>query len=120
MQLVHHKAIGATHYHFPSLHLGFLSTIRTWIRKNEPVWEYYRLSIAATGIFIQVTIAAFMIAVLGAAGAPALIFTTGIFFAFASNAIASAQAPMRWVIFAFLASILVNLSLGVYYLIQLL
>jgi hypothetical protein len=41
-----------------------ISRITTWIRNQESTWEYNRLGIAATGIFIQVTFAGVMMAIL--------------------------------------------------------
>lgn len=90
-------------------------SIKSWINTHEPAWEYNRLGIAAVGIFIQVTFAAGMILVLGATGASPFLYCTGIFFAFLADSLAFAQAPMRWVLGAFLASSVVNLSLMLYY-----
>jgi len=90
-------------------------SLKRWITAREPVWEYNRLGIAATGIFIQVTFAAGMILILGATGASPFLYGTGIFLAFIADSLAFAQAPMRWVLGTFLASIIVNLSLMLYY-----
>lgn len=92
-----------------------IQRLKSWIAAQEPVWEYNRLGIAATGIFIQVTFAAGMILILGATGASPFLYGTGIFLAFVADSLAFAQAPMRWVLGTFLASIIVNLSLMLYY-----
>ncbi len=108
--------------HFPQIiHKSFvLKSIENWIDRQQPVWESNRLGISAVGIFIQSTVAAVMIALLGIAGAPALVFTTGIFFSFLANSLAFAQSPMKIVIGMFLVSMLVNASLTIYYVVQLL
>jgi hypothetical protein len=95
-----------------------LQVFKTWLNGKEPLWEENRLGISATGVFIQVTFAGAMILILGAAGAPPLAYGLGIFFAFLADSLAFAQAPMRWVLGTFLASIVVNLALTVFYLLQ--
>lgn len=95
-----------------------LKSIGNWIERQEPIWETNRLGISAVGIFIQVTVAAVMIALLGMAGAHAVVFTTGILFSFLANTFSLAQSPMKLVIGMFLASILVNASLTIYYVAQ--
>lgn len=104
-----------TLFHRPIYSPALIQSIKKWITTREPVWEYNRLGIAATGIFIQVTFAAGMILVLGATGASPFLYGIGIFFAFIADSLAFAQAPMRWVLGTFLASIIVNLSLMLYY-----
>ncbi|CAN5620750.1 hypothetical protein BH11BAC3_BH11BAC3_01870 [soil metagenome] len=94
---------------------SFLTTIKTWIKEQEPLWEYNRLGIAATGIFIQVTFAAAMISILALANASPWIYGIGILFAFMANSIAFAQSPMRWVLAIFVVSILLNFSLALLY-----
>lgn len=97
-----------------------ITTIDKWIQKQEPVWEYNRLGIAATGIFIQVTFAAAMIAILGLAGGSMWIASVGILFAFLANSFAFGQAPMRWLLGFFLLSTIINTTIAIYYGIQLL
>ena len=92
-----------------------LTTIKTWIKEQEPLWEYNRLGIAATGIFLQVTFAAAMIAILALANASPWIYGIGIFFAFMANSIAFAQSPMRWVLGLIIASIIINFLLALFY-----
>ena len=90
-----------------------------WIKNQEPLWEQNRLGIAATGILIQVTFAGAMIAVLGAAGAPPLVYTFGILMAFLADSLAFAQARMRWVLAIFLLSSILNFALTIIYGLQL-
>src|SRR5687768_8615021 len=85
-----------------------MTTIDKWVQKQEPIWEYNRLGIAATGIFIQVTFAAAMIAILGLAGGTLWVASVGILFSFLANSLAFGQAPMRWLLGCFLLSIIVN------------
>jgi len=99
---------------------SLITTIDKWVQKQEPVWEYNRLGIAATGIFIQVTFAAAMITILGLAGGSLWIATVGILFAFLANSLAFGQMPMRWLLGFFLLSIIVNTIIAIYYGIQLL
>ena len=94
---------------------SLLTTIKTWIKEQEPLWEYNRLGIAATGIFLQVTFAAAMIAILALANASPWIYGIGIFFAFMANSIAFAQSPMRWVLGLIIASIIINFLLALFY-----
>ena len=101
-----------THYH---QHQNILTTVKDWIKEQEPTWEYYRFGIGATGIFMQVSFAALMIGVLGMAGASPWVYGIGIFLAFAANSIAFAQSPMRIVLGLFAVSIIVNLSLTLFY-----
>jgi hypothetical protein len=98
--------------------LTILSTIRKWIGDREPDWEDARITISGVGIFIQVTLAGIMIGFISAAGAPPLVYSVGIFFAFIADSIAFGQAPMRWVIGLFVLSSLVNILLVIYYAIQ--
>ncbi|MEP7143900.1 MAG: hypothetical protein ABI707_13555 [Ferruginibacter sp.] len=98
------------HVHFHQ-HQNILIGIKKWVEAQEPMWDYYRFGIAATGIFIQVTVAAFMIGILGMAGASFWIYGIGIFLAFISNSIAFASSPMRLVLGLFVVSIVVNFSL---------
>src|SRR5688572_27245766 len=91
------------------------TTIDKWVQEQEPIWEYNRLGIAATGIFIQVTFAATMIAILGVAGGSMWIASVGILFAFLANSLAFGQAPMRWLLGFFLVSIIVNTAITIYY-----
>jgi hypothetical protein len=102
---------------YPADQTGFavLTSFENWITRQQPIWENNRFGISAVGIFMQVTVAAVMIAVLGMAGAPAWVFTTGIFFAFMADSLAFAQSSMKVIIVMFLASMLVNASLTVYY-----
>lgn len=92
-----------------------MRTLKNWVLTQEPTWEYNRLGITATGIFIQVTFAGAMILILGAAGADPFIYSIGIFFAFMADSFAFAQAPMRWVIAIFALSIAVNFVLMLFY-----
>jgi len=99
---------------------GFLQLLNTWVQTQEPIWEYNRLGISATGILLQVTAAGAMILILGAAGANPFIYTFGIFLAFMADSLAFAQARMRWVLATFVISIVLNLVLAVAYLLVLL
>jgi hypothetical protein len=94
--------------------------IKNWINKNEATWEYNRLGISAVGIFIQVTFAAAMIVILPMANASPWAYGTGVFLAFMANSIAFAQAPIRWVLGIFAASIVINLVLSLVYIVPLL
>lgn len=107
-----HRSFNTTHYH---QHQNILSAAKDWIKEQEPTWEYYRFGIGATGIFLQVSFAALMIGVLGMAGASPWVYGIGIFLAFAANSIAFAQSPMRIVLGLFAVSIIVNLSLTLYF-----
>jgi len=95
--------------------LNILSGLKNWIVEQEPGWEDARITISAVGIFIQVTIAGIMIGVLSALGAPPLVYSIGILFAFLGDSIAFGQAPMRWVLGLFAASVVVNILLTLYY-----
>ena len=97
-----------------------ITTIDKWVQKQEPIWEYNRLGIAATGIFIQVTFAATMIAILGLACGSLWVASVGILFAFLANSLAFGQMPMRLLLGFFLLSIIVNTAIAIYYGIQLL
>lgn len=97
-----------------------IQSLKKWVQTQEPVWEYNRLGIAASGIFIQVTFAGAMILILGAAGASPFIYSIGIFLAFMADSLAFAQARMRWVLATFVVSIVVNFILTVVYLFVLL
>ncbi len=97
---------------------AFPKNLSAWIKTQEPIWEANRLGISATGIFIQVTFAAAMIALLGIAGAPVVVYTIGTFFAFIANSLSFAQAPVKIILVMFLVSILVNSSLALYYVIK--
>ena len=99
---------------------NLIATIDKWVQKQEPIWEYNRLGIAATGIFIQVTFAAAMISVLGLAGGSMWVASVGILFAFLANSLAFGQVPMPWLLGFFLGSIIVNTAITIYYVIQLL
>jgi hypothetical protein len=101
-----HGTFGQTH---------LLTTFRNWVKRNEPVWEYNRLGISATGIFIQVTLAGLMLGVLGAANASPFVYTTGIGFSFMANSLAFAQCKMRWVLGIIGLSILLDIVLMLYY-----
>jgi hypothetical protein len=100
--------------------INLIAAIDKWIERKEPIWEYSRLGISATGIFIQVTFAAAMIAVLGLAGGSMWIGTVGMLFAFLANSLAFGQVPMRWLLGCFLLSIAINISITIYYAIRLL
>jgi hypothetical protein len=92
---------------------------RSWINKHKPLWEYNKLAIGAVGIFLQVTVAAAMIGILGMADGSLWIAGIGIFFAFMANSAVFGQAPITWIIAILLMSMLVNASIAIYYAIQL-
>jgi hypothetical protein len=94
--------------------------VRSWIKTQEPVWEENRIGITATGIFLQVTAAAIMICIAGMAGGSPFAFGAGILFAFLADSLVLAQSPMRWVGGMIIASIIANLSLAIYFALQLL
>ncbi|MEX6689873.1 hypothetical protein QTN47_20365 [Danxiaibacter flavus] len=110
--------ITSLHHLKASRKVNISTSIANWITRNEPSWEYNRLGIASTGIFIQVTVAGLMIWVLGMCEASPFVFGTGILFAFLADSIAFAQAPMRWVLTMIILSIIVNLFLTIYYLVN--
>ena len=119
MNVIHagsHTESGSTLFH---RELTILSSIKKWIGDRESGWEDARITISGVGIFIQVTLAGIMIGFISAAGAPPLVYSVGIFFAFMADSIAFGQAPMRWVIGLFVLSSLVNILLTFYYAIQL-
>ena len=99
---------------------GVSANLKRWIEKKEPVWEYNRLGIAASGIFIQVTFAGAMMGILALAGASPFVYSAGIFFSFMVNSFAFAQLPMRWVLGVMMASIVLDVFLILVYGIQLL
>ncbi|MEO5891750.1 MAG: hypothetical protein ABIQ31_15995 [Ferruginibacter sp.] len=113
-----------TQFTFENVHhhstQNLLGGLNTWIKAQEPAWEFNRLGISATGIFIQVTFAAFMIGIVGMAEASPWLYGTGILFAFMANSLTFAQMPMRWILGLMLASIVVNASLGIFFSLQLL
>lgn len=113
-QLPH--GISVQHVH----HVSPVESFRAWVTKHEPVWENNRIGITATGIFLQVTVAAFMICIAGMTGASPIAFGVGILFAFMADSLVLAQAPMRWVMGVLAASILVNAVLVVLFLMHLL
>lgn len=94
---------------------SILVVLKNWIEEQEPVWDYYRFGIAATGIFIQVSFAAMMVGILGMAGASPFVFGIGIALAFMANSIAFANSRMRIVLGLFVVSIVVNVSLTLIY-----
>lgn len=94
---------------------ALFSGINAWIKAKSPFFEENRLGITATGIFIQVTVAAIMICLAGMSGASPFVFGAGILFAFMADSMVLAQASMKWVIGMIGASILVNLGLAVYF-----
>ena len=96
-------------------HHNILSTVKDWIKVQEPTWEFYRFGIGAAGIFIQVSFAGLMVAILGMAGASPWLYGIGILLAFSANSIVFAQSPMRIVLELFIVSILINLSLILFY-----
>jgi len=98
---------------------GVLVKLKRWIEKQEPAWEYNRLGIAASGIFIQVTFAGAMMGILALAGASPFVYSAGIFFSFMANSFAFAQRPMRWVLGVMMASIVLDVFLILIYGIQL-
>ena len=101
-----------SHFH---RELSIASSLKSWINEQEPRWEAARITISGVGIFIQVTVAGIMIGVLSALGAPPLAYSIGILFAFLGDSIAFGQAPMRWVLGLFAASVAVNALLTLYY-----
>ncbi|MBC7423002.1 MAG: hypothetical protein H7334_06050 [Ferruginibacter sp.] len=117
------KAIATAHFTFENAQSNTNTTIfdniNSWIKRQGPIWEFNRLGIAATCIFIQVTVAAIMLGIVALAGASAWLYGIGIFFTFMANSLAFAQSPMRWVLGITLASIIVNASFAIYFAIQL-
>ncbi|MCG2615757.1 hypothetical protein LZZ85_15765 [Terrimonas sp. NA20] len=112
----HNTAPALNHNH--SLHadrVSVFSGLNTWIKAKSPVWEENRIGITATAIFLQVTFAAIMICVAGMAGASPFAFGAGILFAFMADALVLAQSPMRWIMAMMLASLIVNISLVIYF-----
>jgi hypothetical protein len=99
---------------------SFVTAFLTWVKENEPVWEYNRLGIAATGIFIQVTVAAAMIGLVGLTGLSVWVAYPGILITFLANSMALAQAGMKWVLGLFLLSITVNTILIIFFLFKIL
>lgn len=112
-----HDAYDSVHPHH--LH-NLLVALENWVEAHEPTWDYYRLGIGATGIFLQVTIAGIMVAVLGMAGASPWIYGIGVFLAFMANSLVFAQLPIRQMIGTIVISIVVNLSLVLIYAIPML
>ena len=114
----------ATHFSLENVHHhttnNLLNVLNDWIKRQAPKWEFNRLGITATGIFIQVTIAAFMIGMAGMADASPWLYGTGILFSFMANSLAFAQMPMRLVLVVMLASIIVNAFLATCFGLQLL
>ena len=96
-----------------------LVNFKRWVEKQEPVWEYNRFGITATGIFVQVSFAGAMLPILAMAGASPFVYTVGIFFSFMANSFAFAQRPMRWVLGIMMASIVLDILLILIYGIQL-
>jgi hypothetical protein len=94
--------------------------IKGWIKEQEPGWEYNRLGISASGIFIQVTFAGAMMGVLAVAGASPFVYSVGVLFAFMANSFAFAQFPMRWVLGVMTAGIVIDILLMLFYGIRLL
>ena len=107
-----HTSFDNTHYHE---HQNILTTFKDWIKDQEPTWEYYRFGIGATGIFIQVSIAGLMVAVLGMAGASPWVYGIGIFFAFFVNSMVFAQSSMRLILELIILSSIINLLLILFY-----
>jgi hypothetical protein len=99
--------------------MNLITAIDKWIQSQEPTWEENRLGISAAGIFIQVTFAGAMIAILGLAGGSMWIGTIGMLFAFLANSFAFGQVPMRWLLGFFLLSIVTNTSIAIFYAIHL-
>jgi hypothetical protein len=99
---------------------NWIKTFIAWAKRNEPMWELNRLGITATGILIQVTVAAAMVGLLGLASVNVWVASPGILLAFLANSVAYGQAAMRWVLGFFIISMVVNGALAVYFAIQLL
>lgn len=97
---------------------NILSSCREYIHKNEELWEYNKLGIGAVGVFFQVTIAGAMIAILGMAHGNLWVGGIGIFFAFMANSLVFIQSRVLWIIFSIIGSMLVNASIGIYYLLN--
>jgi hypothetical protein len=107
-----HSSYDHAHYHH---HQNLLIDLKDWIKQQEPIWEYNRFGIGAAGIFVQVSFAALMVAILGMADASPWIYGFGILLAFTTNSIAFAQSPMRLVLGLFIVSIVINISLTLIY-----
>ncbi|MCG2615096.1 hypothetical protein LZZ85_12425 [Terrimonas sp. NA20] len=105
--LVHRRSIPGSRFYS-------INDLKLWIRKNTAAWEYNRIGIASTGIFLNVTFAAVMIILAGASGGAPVIFGTGIFFAFFANALILAQVKMHWIFAVLAISFLVNVSIAIY------
>ena len=82
--------------------------------------EENRLGVVATFILLQVTIAGFNVVIPPMIGAATYIMAPGIILAFLSNAIALAQAKMKWVVLAFLLSMVINAAVSIFCFIQML
>jgi hypothetical protein len=91
-----------------------------WLGSIKPEILENRLGVVVTLIVIQFTIAGFNVTIPPMAGASIWAIAPGIFMAFMSNSIALAQVRMRYVLFGFALSILINASVSLYYAIQLL
>jgi hypothetical protein len=97
---------------------SFVTAFLIWIKRNESDWAYNRLGIAATGIFIQVTVAATMIGLVGLTGLSVWAAFPGILVTFLANSMALGQAGIKWVLAFFLLSIAVNIILIVFFLLK--
>jgi hypothetical protein len=118
------KTITGTSYPFGKILYpeikNIIAGIDKWVQRQEPTWEYNRLGIAATGIFVQVTIAGAMIAFLGLAGGSLWVGSVGMLCAFLANSLAFGQVRMRLLLGSFLLSIIINAAIAIYYGLQLL
>jgi len=112
----HNTAPALNHNHSLNAdRLSVFSGLNAWIKAQSPVWEENRIGITATAIFLQVTFAAVMICLAGMAGGSPFAFGAGILFAFLADSLVLAQSPMRWIMGMMLASLIVNISLAIYF-----
>jgi hypothetical protein len=109
-----HSAFGDDH-HPHRYHFHLIDTLHAWIKERESYWEYYRFGIGATGIFLQVSVAALMIVTLGVAGASPWVYGIGVFLAFVANSLVFAQLPMPQLLGSVVISMVVNIALVLIY-----
>ena len=85
-----------------------------WLEKIVAASEENRFGVVATLILLQVSIAGFNVVIPPMIGASAYLMAPGIFMAFMSNSIALAQAKMKWVLFGFALSLVINAAVSIY------
>lgn len=90
------------------------ASFSNWFDKTIDVAERNRFGVVASLILLQVTIAGFNVVIPPMVGASVYLMAPGIIMAFLSNGIALAQAKMKYVVFGFALSMVINAAISIY------